>query len=574
MSTPPSPNDGNTEDFYRGGVNPNLPPPQIQQYVPSAGHPHQAQPPPPQFVHWANLGGSPFIQQHPHAHGPPPHQQLFNDVLFNIQAQAAYAASVPPPTPVPSTPGAQQETYSVLRVGNGNFLKIYHCPENAMGPLPGETSFTPMHAYNPQPPQQQATTYHHIQQQAPPNLQAAQQQTSSHIPAPPPNSGNSGAPQIFNSYELFSSNTFTQLPTAEMPPVLLLGTTTNNLNSSEPIAIVEEISEELHEQPQHQHQQTILTAPNVTNNWLGNSSSTLPPLYEQLDNTSLHQIQPTEVEYLAQINQEAPQNEILMNAEISEKINDSIPQNIAVPHQPQQQASHHNASIKVQSKEKSSSSNILMKSTSAVLGHKAEIPRQEAPKKRIVAEVKPMRMTYSDVLSKINNQSQQNVSPSAFATNNQHNTTNSNSTIRSQQKTSVKSSTTGDGNANFNSTLTSRRNLEEFSSLRTTTKKSPTHDNKENQQLHNKIVNNKRSVTTVTNNGNSSSLNTNSNTNNTSSNSTNKTSPATTTPKNSVNNFKANNNDLQQQQQQKKRINKNIDIQINGGEYNQRYCIE
>ncbi|XP_073816246.1 uncharacterized protein [Musca autumnalis] len=568
MSTP---NDGgnSAEELYRGGINPNVPqppPPQIQQYV-SAGVP-------PQFVHWPNplIGGTPFMQQHQQHHPHPPPQQLFNDVLFNIQAQAYASAAVP------ATPAPQQETYSVLRVGNGNFLKIYHCPENAMGPLPGETSFAPLHhappppppPFNPQPQQQQA--YHHIQQQqaasvqpAPPQQQQqhsqAQQQTPSHIP-PNNNSGNS-APQIFNSYELFSSNTFTQLPTAEMPPVLLLGTTNSNLNE-QPITITEEFDEQ-QEQQQTTPPQPIMeennTVANMTNNWLGDSS--IPPLYDHFDNSS--QTMQTEKEFLAQIELEkSQQHENFTSNDNSDRNTDaSAASYIAI--QPQQkqhmQQTHVNVIPKLQSKDKHT---VIMQSPPPpALNHKSEIPRQEAPKKRIVAEVKPMRMTYSDVLSKINNQAQQN--SSNYVGN------NSNNSIRNQQKSSVKSSTDNNSISNSNNYLGTRRNMEEFPNNRSS-KKSPTHDNKENQQqINNKnINNNKRSsagATTPTANNATNTLN-----------NKNMATGTSTAQKNSINNLKTNANDLQQhaqslqqqqqqqqQHQQKKRINKNNDIQVNGG---------
>lgn len=567
MSTP-SPNDGNSsEEFYRGGINPNIPqPPQIPQYVSGLGIPqtsvaagqHQAQPPPPpQFVHWPNplIGGTPFMQQH---HPP---QQLFNDVLFNIQAQAAYAASVP------QTPAPQQETYSVLRVGNGNFLKIYHCPENAMGPLPGETSFAPLHHPPPFNPQQtqQAAAYHHIQQQ-PTSVQATpqqqhsqgQQQTPSHL-APNSNTG-TNAPQIYNSYELFSSNTFTQLPTAEMPPVLVLGTS-NNIRDEQPINVSEEYVE-----TELQVSQTMLegnnTVDNVSNNWLENSIA--PPLYEQFENSQTIQ---SETEYLAHMELELPKNANVINTENSDKNVDAA-NYIAIQPQ-QQQITQINTPIKVQS---SKDKHQIIQSP---LTHKSEIPRQEAPKKRIVAEVKPMRMTYSDVLSKINNQTQQNASN--YVANNQNSSLNA--LIRNQQKSSGKSSSSSSSSADNNG----RRSLEEFASNRSS-KKSPTHDNKENQQhltpqqqqQLNKNMNKRSSANvgnTMVGNGNNGSNYKN-------------PTVTSTVQKNIINNLKSSVNDLQQQQTQpqtqqqqqqpqnlqKKRVNKNVDTQVNGGESKYIIC--
>ncbi|XP_061395097.1 transcription factor mef2A [Musca vetustissima] len=572
MSTP-SPNDGNSsEEFYRGGINPNIPqPPQIQQYVsslgiaqsaPSAGHPvaagqHQTQPPPPpQFVHWTNplIGGTPFMQQH-HPHPP---QQLFNDVLYNLQAQAAYAASVPP------TPAPQQETYSVLRVGNGNFLKIYHCPETAMGPLPGETSFAPIHhgppppppPFNPQTQQQQAAAYHHIQQQQqqqPANVQPAiqqqqqQQHTPSHIAPANANSVNS-APQIFNSYELFSSNTFTQLPTAEMPPVLLLGTSSNNINRNDqqqqqqPIALTEEFVEAVELQNPTQPMMKVHSNNNntVITNCLDNQPTTTPLLqYEQFENTQTMTMVENN-EYQAQQIEQREQQEQSHNNHINtitNELSDKMPIDAAnfVAIQPQQQhVTQINAPTQVQSKDKH---HPIIITQSPLKHHKSEIPRQEAPKKRIVAEVKPMRMTYSDVLSKINNQHQTQQNASNYVANNHNNSSNNslNGTIRNQQqKASAKSSSPSD-NSNAGTFLSARRNLEEFAAGNRPAKKSPTHDNKENsqqQQQPNKNNNNKRSSL----NGGTTMAGNNSN-----GNLKNSTIPSANTSgqKNSINNLKA-----------------------------------
>uniref|UniRef100_A0A1I8NSS3 J domain-containing protein n=1 Tax=Stomoxys calcitrans TaxID=35570 RepID=A0A1I8NSS3_STOCA len=539
MSTP-SNNDGNSvgDDFYRGGLNPNIPQPQIPHYVSSVcvQQPSQSgQQPSPQFVHWPNplMGGSPFIQQH-HPHAP---QQIFNDVLFNIQAQAAYASL--PPTQVSST--AQQETYSVLRVGNGNFLKIYHCPENAMGPMPGETSFTPLHQFAPQPPPQPQTAYHHIQPQATiqPTQPQAHQQTPSHLPT---NSNNGGAPQVFNSYELFSSNTFTQLPTAEMPPVLLLGATNNNLNA-EPISMLEEYEEEQIETPLSMSPLT----PNVTSNWLGGNTS-INSHYENFENSQQMQ---TEMDYRVQSSQDSTKAESPNKNETSDMTSES-------PLIIQQNTSNQNVSAKVQPNEKPIT---IMKSTNSVLNHKTEIPRQDAPKKRIVAEVKPMRMTYSDVLSKINNQTQQNTS--TYSSNSKHHALNPTAN-KHQQKSSVKSSSSSSSpleNNGSSNVLNPRRHLDEFSSLRTSSKKSPTHDNKENQNqqsLNNKP--NKRfstpmvGATIAPNNANNSSLN------NANISSNNKSTATGTSSQKNSNNTKTNTNE----QQQKKRSTKTTDTQANG----------
>ncbi|XP_075147492.1 uncharacterized protein LOC142221622 isoform X2 [Haematobia irritans] len=518
----PSNNDGNSvgDDFYRGGINPNTPPQPIQQYISSGVQTqsgHSIGQPPPQFVHWTNplIGGSPFLQQH---HPP---QQIFNDVLFNIQAQAAYA-------PVSST--TQQETYSVLRVGNGNFLKIYHCPDNAMGPMPGETSFTPLHPYNQQPTPQQQTAFHHIQQQAPTTLQPTPQ-TTSHLP---PNSNTNGVPQVFNSYELFSSNTFTQLPTAEMPPILLLGTTTNNVEA-EQISISEEFNEE--------HIETQQPVANVTpitnNNWLGVNPPTV--LCEQLGNCQpIH----TEDEYLAKTKLDSPNEESVVKNETPDVISEA-------PLIAKRELCQKN-SLKIQPKENT----VVIKSS--VLNHKSEIPRQDAPKKRIVAEVKPMRMTYSDVLSKVNNQTQKN--KSAYSVNGQqitHNLANN----RNQQKTATKASSSPALDNNATNFLNPRRNLEDFSSSRMSTKKSPTHDNKENsnqtQVLNSKMSKRSAGAGAIQINGNNSS-----NVNTCNNSMVNKNS--TTSAQKIIMNNKT--NDLQQQQQ-KKRVTKNIDNQAkNSGE--------
>ncbi|KAI8130261.1 DnaJ like protein subfamily C member 14 [Lucilia cuprina] len=533
--------------------------------------------PPTQFVHWSNplMGGATFMQPPPQptpAAAPQQQQQQFNDFLFNIQAQAAYAAAAAavPPTQVPSST-SPQETYSVLRVGNGNFLKIYHCPENAIIPLKGETSFNPMTQYN----QAQPTTLHHVNPQggAAGTAPLQQQQSQSQITG----SANSASTPVFNSYELFSSNTFTQLPTAEMPPILLLGPTTKPPT----ITATEDISHSETNQTNNTETNVIIhNMPNNSKNWTGGNHPVAAPLYTQFENC------PSNQEQLETLNHISVNPELsLTNNNISGSSNEATLEktlnnaHIAIQQQPQLNL---NPSIPQENIKQSITSSSSPATAATLLPSsiiKTEIPRQEAPKKRIVAEVKPMRMTYSDVLSKFNNQTQNNQQNnlnnlSMTTTANPTSTTAANSTNqRSQQK-----STKNDSNNANNSSINLRRLGDDSTVTRSSSKKSPTHENKENQQqqqmINNKLNNNNQKRS----NANTSTLNgTNNNNIGISSNKS-----ATTIQKNLINNSKNNtlninngnssssssNHNNDNQQSKKQRSNKNSEIQNNAKNYN------
>ncbi|XP_065371973.1 GATA zinc finger domain-containing protein 14 [Calliphora vicina] len=621
MSTPSSHNDGQTgrAEFFRHGLNPNLASPtQLQQQhhlplqqqsfvntnsnialqqqtaviqqqaalnIPAATQNPTAAttaipapPPPTQFVHWSNplMGGAPFIQPQPQqSSAAAPQQQQFNDFLFNIQAQAAYAAAAAtvPPTQVPSV-ASQQETYSVLRVGNGNFLKIYHCPENAMGPLPGETSFTHMPQYN----QGQTATFHQVNPQGgaagPLSLQQQQQQQSQ---CQITGSANSTSPQVFNSYELFSSNTFTQLPTAEMPPLLLLGP---NAKPTTMTATEDMKNVETNQATNNETTNLIIhNMPNNNNNWSGGNPAAAP-LYAQFEKCQSNQ------EQLEVLNQTLANTEMAVinnNSSSDATLETNFNAHIAIQPQHQQPQLQQNPSISNENIKQTLTSSATAATLLPSANIKTEIPRQDAPKKRIVAEVKPMRMTYSDVLSKFNNQTQNsqqnNLNQFPMTT-----TTTPSAAISANQRSQQKSLKNDSNNAN-NSSINLRRMGDDTTVIRSSSKKSPTHENKENQQQqqqqminNNKLNNNnqKRSTATVinTNNNNTNTtLNTNNNNIGSSSNKS-----ATTIQKNLINNSKNNtfninnngnvngNNNINNDNQQakKQRSNKSSDIQNNG----------
>ena len=619
MSTPSSPNDGQTgrKEFFRHGLNQQFHTPtqplhqhqitlQQQSFVNSSNIALQHQAPilqqqasglntataaaagapppaPPQFLHWTNplMGGAPA----PATPTQQQHQQ-FNDFLFNIQAQAAYAAAaaaVPSPPQV-GPPSNTQETFSVLPVGNGNFLKIYHCPENAMGPLSGETSFTPLAAYN----QQQTAAFHHVNAQAanaPTTLQHQQTQQQQQQA-----SNNSAAnPQVFNSYELFSSNTFTQLPTAEMPPLLLLGPTTQPPILSEDFSNGEQNRNQL---PQSNNDAKNMIIHNMPNNWAGNNPAPAPSYaqFEKRQNNDefenpTHAL--TNVDSTTAMTASLANNNVMINDNLitNADLEKTLNANIAIQQQQQSQP-HQTTSVK-SSSTVLSSHKTLSSNSPVTLTKNTEIPRQEAPKKRIVAEVKPMRMTYSDVLSKFNNQTQNSQQQQ-----NQNNLNNSSSNTAINFATNITASSNRQQLKSTKldtSSINLRRNGDDITNttsatLRSSSKKSPVHENKENQsqqQLINSKLNTsnqkRSSSSTTTNNGNNTinSLNINNNNMNNGS-TTNKTSA--TIQKNLINNSKNNinnninnnnnnNNTNDNQTSRKPRSNKNSDnIQNNGGE--------
>lgn len=628
MSTPSSHNDGQTagrEEFFRHGLNPNLnSPTQLQAQAAQQHHlplqqqtfvnnsntnsnialqqqaavlqqqaaaaaalnlqqgaqnPAAALPGPTQFVHWSNplMGGPAFLQAQPQTTtaAAAPQQQQFNDFLFNIQAQAAYAAAAASvPAAQVNTAASQQETYSVLRVGNGNFLKIYHCPENAMGPMPGEAAFNPINPYN----QQQTAAFHAVNAQTgaagPGTLQqpTQQQQSQNQLGT----TANSASPQVFNSYELFSSNTFTQLPTAEMPPLLLLGPTAKppTMATNEQVTIEDANTTA-------NMDATNLVIHNINNsnnnsNWSGANHNINAPLYAQFEtnsNTADHlETSLTHTQSLTNNNSNSNINTT------NEMITTEKTINAHIAIQPQQNPSINQEHVK--SNITSSTATNINQQLPPTNSLKTEIPRQEAPKKRIVAEVKPMRMTYSDVLSKFNNQ-QQNLNQSNPITQNVTSSGSSTAGVANQRNT--QKSLKNDSNANNSTNINVRRLGDDtpIINVRSSSKKSPTHENKENQQqqqINNKLNNQKRSNVNTLNSSNYNNNNVGGSSSSSSSSTSNKS--ATTIQKNLINNSKNNtfinnnnngngnnngNSNNDNQQTKKQRSNKTSDIQNNGG---------
>lgn len=439
----------------------------------------------PALLQWSNhlMGGHhTFLQQH---------QQH----LYNMQAQAAYATA-------PSA-GGQQETYSVLRMGNGNFLKIYHCPENTIGPMSVEAPFTlSANSYNQHQPHLQTTYQHHFPQQP------SQQQ---HTVA----STTTGAPQMFNSYELFSSNTLTQLPTPEVTPLLVLGPSANdnNQNSSKnptqtKVSMTINNGNSVSEATSNANAATMIIN-NLVSNWspnltggvytqFGSQANQLQDeiiLHSKPQQATLQQSIPLKDENEDKYITATTLNQFEENAEKEPNLEVVTSQTMSMPPQHTDQIFSKDGIAT-----SATPSDLAANSTQANCLLKEETPH--APKKRIVAEVKPMRMTYSDVLSKLNNQQEQKQSTSLQ---NQSNIQNN----RGNQKTNNANANTTSLISNTNNGLSNRRSLDEITLQMRSVKKSPIHENKENVQntstqpiVNNKTVVNKRSSVMISNNSN------------------------------------------------------------------------
>lgn len=268
----------------------------------------------------------------PHLQPQQPQQHMYNECYYNLA--------------FPGQTG-QPESYSVLPVGPGNFLKVYHCPENAVNeanaPLFTHINMASLNHQHQHPHQQQ---HHQIPPQTPPQ------------PTP--------------LYELFSAN-----PLLPKPDVNIAGAS-QSVSTALP-----------QQQPQSPPPPQVLQTPNNANLLINNLVNNWSPNL-------------TGGSYI-QLGDDAKENAT----------------NQAEPHPPQalQPSQQPLAPVQPQSEPKSQTVNPLTantkpsKSSSLPLAtasvpptaiNKAPIVVSVQPegKKRIVAEVKPMPMSYSDVLSK------------------------------------------------------------------------------------------------------------------------------------------------------------------------------
>ncbi|XP_026839813.1 uncharacterized protein LOC6552175 isoform X2 [Drosophila erecta] len=247
-------------------------------------------PPPP---HLAAPQFAPHLQQQQ----PQPH--MYNEYLFNL----SYSGQ----------PG-QAETYSVLPVGHGNFLKVYHCPDNQL-----------QHQHQTAPPTpQQPTPLYELFATNPLTLPQAQQQDAQHRQ---------------------TQQTQTQAPTVSQ---------VNQSSSSANLLIN-----------------------NLVNNWSPNlTGGSYIQFGGAANENDSHHSEPSATQQ-----PQAP-NHILQQP-------DSLSQSVStLP-----AASKSAKSLKMPLATATVSPTAINKSSVAVSG-------QPEGKKRIVAEVKPMPMSYSDVLSK------------------------------------------------------------------------------------------------------------------------------------------------------------------------------
>ncbi|XP_002095953.2 uncharacterized protein LOC6535297 [Drosophila yakuba] len=273
-------------------------------------------PPPP---HLAAPQFAPHLQQQQ----PQPH--LYNEYLFNL----SYSGQ-----------SGQPETYSVLPVGHGNFLKVYHCPDNQVSEA-GAPLFTHINMAS--------INHHQLQHQ--------------HQAAPPT------PPQPTPLYELFATNPLT-LPKAQQQDAHHR----NPQQTPNQVPTVPQVN--------HSSSSANLLINNLVNNWSPNlTGGSYIQFGGEANENDIHHGEPS-----AGQQPQAP-NHILQQPEpLSQSIN-TLPA-----------ASKAAKPLKMPL----ATATVL---PSAINKSSVAVPVQPEGKKRIVAEVKPMPMSYSDVLSKGTKQS-------------------------------------------------------------------------------------------------------------------------------------------------------------------------
>ncbi|SPP88264.1 transcription factor SFL2 [Drosophila guanche] len=300
------------------------------------------QPPP-------HLGGPypPHLQQQqPQPQPPPQPPHVYNEYLYNL----AYSGQ----------PG-QPETYSVLPVGHGNFLKVYHCPENPVndGTAPHFTHIN-MASLNHQHP---------------------------HHQGPPPT-----PPQPTPLYELFAAG-----PLLPKPEMNIIGAAATQPQPSQ----LQPQPQPTHTNPQpppppppqvlHPPSSANLLINNLVNNWSPNlTGGSYIQFGDEINENAASQMDqpqpPAHHQQQSQATQQQPQQQPKHQPQKEQ---------LSKPVSPLPTNEKTAKSLKVLplATESISPTGSINKSTIVVSG-------QPDGKKRIVAEVKPMPMSYSDVLSK------------------------------------------------------------------------------------------------------------------------------------------------------------------------------
>ncbi|XP_022214363.2 trithorax group protein osa [Drosophila obscura] len=293
-------------------------------------------PPPP------HLGG-PFP---PHLQQPqpqPPH--VYNEYLYNL----AYSGQ-----------SGQPETYSVLPVGHGNFLKVYHCPEN---PVNDGT----------------APHFTHI------NMASLNHQHPHHQPPPPT------PPQPTPLYELFAAG-----PLLPKPEMNIVGASATQPQPSQLQVQPQPTKTHPHTNPQtppppppqvlHPPSSANLLINNLVNNWSPNlTGGSYIQFGDEINENATSQMDPPPLPAHHQQPPQATQQQ--------------------PPQQPLEQLSKPVSPLPVTAKTAKSlkvlplaTASISISSTGIANKSPIGVAGQPDGKKRIVAEVKPM--SYSDVLSK------------------------------------------------------------------------------------------------------------------------------------------------------------------------------
>ncbi|XP_037730408.1 uncharacterized protein LOC119560833 [Drosophila subpulchrella] len=264
----------------------------------------------------SHLAAPPFP---PHLQQQQPQPHLYNEYLYNL----TYSGQ----------PG-QPETYSVLPVGHGNFLKVYHCPENPVNEASAQL-FTHINM---------APLNHHQLQQ--------HQTASPTTPHPTP------------LYELFATN-----------PLTLPQTQQQEAQQRQP----QQTQTQTHTAPQiiHSPSSANLLINNLVNNWSPNlTGGSYIQFGDEANENENHQAEPQTTQ-----------------AQISKQVQQQTPEPLSQSVSPLPVASKPAKAHKITLATATVSPTAINKSSVVVPGH-------TEGKKRIVAEVKPMPMSYSDVLSK------------------------------------------------------------------------------------------------------------------------------------------------------------------------------
>lgn len=432
------------------------------------------------------LMGPPYISPPSQSQQQQHQLQHYNEYYYNLYS---------------SQPG-QPETYSVLPVGHGNFLKVYHCQENAANAALTNEANALYHGKLPQ----RAAHSQYQQQSQPSQYQLPQPAFHIHQPqAQPP------TPQYFNSYELFSSNTL--MPTPDNQPTLNqtdFKAGTFQVTQHTPIFMVNN-----HEEPICQQgvntASTNMIINNLVHNWspkvTGAPIQQLPMQSQNVLNseTCSTAIEP-EITSVAS-DQIMSNDSDVVEASIQFSISStaiqpqSTPVSTVVPEPPTDTLDNENLYNSKEALTPTSTKSVSMSPTNL---NATEV------KKRIVAEVKPMRMSYSDVLSKVNTQKSDTIQL-------HHNYRQTQAGKSGKPMTFERKG--GDMKISMDNVGLTRRQISfEDEAGGRSIKKSPTHENKENvQQFQNGNVskNTKRvNQSSITVSANSISNNISSNNNN------------------------------------------------------------